>query len=1205
MINTLKILFSLILCLGSFFLSTAQTYMELNHLIETDYGKWEYLKVNLNEYRTEITVRFIASTDSWIESDLDEYLMSSKGNIYPILHSDISGSRSHQIISAGDTVLIKEIFPSVMGDNGVITYYSPEKTNLFFTAPRNPSTIINISHCKKILTDAKNLSIKGYEESALKHIDYVIANKGGKSLDICKRINSIISHILDNTSTLNSKRLYNLCEQIVKISEHIDYSDYNNINKAYRICAISSINNDEDYNQAVKYCIKALTPYIDGRIFLDNKFSDTFRLLCYSSIENRQFQELEDVMDTFIELYSNLKNCNKSVLFNVISEYEIVCKYSDNYSPIYRLLNIESYENKLSNLNNHYYSFALGAYQNEAYDICIEYGTNALTEHIERELIPEIDYAIANSFLKIGDFVNGNKWYEQFALDIYRYNCTAFLRKSFVYKCSDAIGYFYNNKLYDSQFAVERFLTSNIFNKVGNNNWPFVIFAHNASSRYAEIYDYNSALYWQKKAFQGISQLVQRNSEFSTDLIGSARNLALINHHMSNDIAANKYLDIATTYSNPDSLEYSLLLIDKAILEINNNKFNLENIKQVIRYCMDQQNNLTADEQQILKSKLTPLEAYLDFFNGEYESACKKFEISNLNLQKICCEIRMNNVDGAIISIIDYVNYLKGDASRVFLYYSEKQKNSYINGISKILDLLSSVLIAMGDKRCPSVLYNIALFRKSILLQSSNDLTDFVYNSNNPDVIEIYEKINSIQKSIMQFDEAQQTAIRLELEELSLMLSREILKYGNYISRLFFTWEQVRNAIGENDIVIEFIQTKPVKDLMFESSDNMIYALVLSKEFDSPILINCISYTDLMNLCNHEDELYISSQNATTLYNTLWSYLGQYLKEETNIFFSPVGKLNILNIESIPDSNGIPLNKKAKLHRLTSTREIMRRKPREHLHSIVLYGDLNYDANFNPIADGEYVMGKDMSNGRLSNALLHKISTRGTKKALPWTKVEIDSIEFLLKQLLPFNVQKFTRSGGTEDSFNALTNTDTNILHLATHGFYYSESDAHNEIQSLPFVSFSKNHWDYYEDTSLTRSGLFLSCANNSLRGTKVPFGVEDGILTSLEISALRFPKLDLVVLSACETGLGDITDEGIWGLQRGFKKAGAHSILMSLWEVDDEATQILMIEFYKNYLSGMSKRESLLAAQKAVRETPGFDDPEYWAAFILLDGLN
>ena len=180
----------------------------------------------------------------------------------------------------------------------------------------------------------------------------------------------------------------------------------------------------------------------------------------------------------------------------------------------------------------------------------------------------------------------------------------------------------------------------------------------------------------------------------------------------------------------------------------------------------------------------------------------------------------------------------------------------------------------------------------------------------------------------------------------------------------------------------------------------------------------------------------------------------------------------------------------------------------------------------------------------------------------------------------------------------------------------------------------------YVEDKSLTRSGLLLAGANNALMGKKLPEGVDDGILTAKEISQLDLRGLDLVVLSACETGLGEIKGDGVFGLQRGFKKAGANSLLMSLWKVDDNATQLLMTQFYKNLTSGMSKFESLRQAQKCVREyevevevksdirpsvsahakeqaqqnankekafkkVKKYEDPKYWAAFILLDAVD
>ena len=133
-----------------------------------------------------------------------------------------------------------------------------------------------------------------------------------------------------------------------------------------------------------------------------------------------------------------------------------------------------------------------------------------------------------------------------------------------------------------------------------------------------------------------------------------------------------------------------------------------------------------------------------------------------------------------------------------------------------------------------------------------------------------------------------------------------------------------------------------------------------------------------------------------------------------------------------------------------------------------------------------------------------------------------------------------------------------------------------------------------------------MAGAQNYLNGDDIPEGADDGILTSKEISTLDLRGLDLVTLSACETGLGDITSDGVFGLQRGFKKAGANTILMSLWKVDDEATSKLMIEFYSNWIGKkMTKHDALEAAKKTVRETKGWEDPKFWAPFILLDGLD
>ena len=135
------------------------------------------------------------------------------------------------------------------------------------------------------------------------------------------------------------------------------------------------------------------------------------------------------------------------------------------------------------------------------------------------------------------------------------------------------------------------------------------------------------------------------------------------------------------------------------------------------------------------------------------------------------------------------------------------------------------------------------------------------------------------------------------------------------------------------------------------------------------------------------------------------------------------------------------------------------------------------------------------------------------------------------------------------------------------------------------------------------RSGLLLAGSNYAFTGhfEQLPKSLQDGVLYAKEISLLDLSETELVVLSACETGQGDITSEGVFGLQRAFKMAGVQTIIMSLWKVNDQATQLLMTEFYNNWIGKhQSKRDAFRNAQTTVRIK--YEEPEYWAGFVMLD---
>ena len=219
---------------------------------------------------------------------------------------------------------------------------------------------------------------------------------------------------------------------------------------------------------------------------------------------------------------------------------------------------------------------------------------------------------------------------------------------------------------------------------------------------------------------------------------------------------------------------------------------------------------------------------------------------------------------------------------------------------------------------------------------------------------------------------------------------------------------------------------------------------------------------------------------------------------------------------------------------------------------------------------------------------------------LPGTAIEAEKI---CQTLLMHGVetQKYDGAYGTEEAFKALSGKGVSLLHVATHGFSLSEDAVRSNNVTMSYLEVGGEE-STQADNSLCYSGLLLAGANNAIKGRKMSSGVENGVLTAREIAKLDFRGLDLAVLSACQTGLGELKEDGVFGLQRGFKKAGARTLLMSLWSVSDGATQLMMTQFYSALVSGQTRRQAFRTAQEAVRNTPEYSAPVFWASFVMLD---
>ena len=275
-----------------------------------------------------------------------------------------------------------------------------------------------------------------------------------------------------------------------------------------------------------------------------------------------------------------------------------------------------------------------------------------------------------------------------------------------------------------------------------------------------------------------------------------------------------------------------------------------------------------------------------------------------------------------------------------------------------------------------------------------------------------------------------------------------------------------------------------------------------------------------------------------------------------------------------------------------------------------MYGGLKYDETpQNLIAQNSSTRGWEES---IHESVLSqwRADDRAKSNYLPYTLKEVDSISQTIGNAI--QVTTYTDKEGSEESFKSLSGHSPSILHIATHGYYITPTQA--EIMSKENMSrYAISSMDYRPsviDYSMERTGLLMAGAQHTLRGDSILQAAEDGILSAKEISHLDLSNTDLVVLSACQTALGDITNDGVAGLQRGFKIASVKSVLMSLWKVDDAATYLLMKQFYKSLLSGKNKQQALKDAQNYLRSyTVGnehpYNDIHYWGEFVLLDAIE
>jgi len=586
------------------------------------------------------------------------------------------------------------------------------------------------------------------------------------------------------------------------------------------------------------------------------------------------------------------------------------------------------------------------------------------------------------------------------------------------------------------------------------------------------------------------------------------------------------------------------------------------------------------------------------------------------------------NLEKAEVNYLHFQKIEQEMLKRYFPFLADTEKEKYFETERPYINVFKTfcLLRYVSNPSITADLYNHQLVTKAVLLNSSSKWRRRIKSSGNPELNVLFEawteSRNMLNQLIQSTDSTERLGIdsvRNKTDKMEKMLSLMSENFSQLTDKTEITWRDIQKTLKSGEAAVEIIRIHKfgVRETIIDTSD------ILQKSFQVKGLTDTICYSALIVKKDSEYPELVVLENGNELetkylsqykkciqkrmidktsYAQFWHKIDRKLVGINKVYISPDGVYHKLNLSTLQN----PVTKQylfdeKDIRLVTVTKDLV--EPQimgGENKKAVLFGFPSY-----------FKAKADSLAGKISNNSSGFKNFIGSLNELPATRSEIKIVADILKSR-GWNVADFTAETATEENIKSAFKPI--ILHVATHGFFQAQD---TNTSNDP----------------LFRSGLMLANAGETLNGNK-SLNAEDGILTSAEAMNLNLDNTELVVLSACETGLGEIKNgEGVYGLQRAFKVAGAKSIIMSLWKVSDDATQELMVSFYKNWLNptqharrgrvktstaqstkiaktdqqkadswGLgtgSKRSAFLKAQKELKVK--YPDPFYWGAFVMV----
>lgn len=520
-------------------------------------------------------------------------------------------------------------------------------------------------------------------------------------------------------------------------------------------------------------------------------------------------------------------------------------------------------------------------------------------------------------------------------------------------------------------------------------------------------------------------------------------------------------------------------------------------------------------------------------------------------------------------------------------YMNTAEREGFWNPLSSLLTYMTPYALKaeLYQTEYTKTCYNALLLSKAFLLDSERSVYDVIQCEGDETDMQTYMHIASLnnqikewEKNYAQYADSILTATN-EVGRLEGLLMNRCKSVGDITSFMDVDYNAVKKSLGKNDVLVDFTDFVP------NAGGRRYAAYIVNKKQKYPLLKSLFKESQIDSLGIARPDMFYDKVFAAEVIKLLWSPIEEHITKGATIYYVPSQMLFQVCLESLPLDDGTLLGDHYHFVRLSSARELVRKQNKSNAASAVLYGGLQYDLEPDVMAENA----KQYDRSSLMVMRGDDI-VRGDSifRELPGSKVEVVRIAEILKKS-KFKVTPYTGVNGTEESFLSMHGKSPRILHLATHGFYYTPTEAEE-------VDYLRGYSD-----AMSLSGLIMSGGNAAWRGEELPTGTLGGVLTANNIAHLDLSNTDMVVLSACQTGQGNATAEGLYGLQRAFKKAGVGTMVMTLWSVSDKVATKFMIKFYESLVENDWDKHKAFEQTKSYIRTQ-HPDPYHWAAFVMLD---